>query len=112
MELDDEARHLQRGNTVEQDSFFAPGPRDDLEVLELEAASVAAARIGQNVLDAIPDLAMVLNDKRQIVAANEASLGALSMASVAEAMGKRPGEAVHCVHATQGPQGCGTSIAC
>jgi len=94
------------------DTWFAPGLRDSMDVVEEEARLVSGARIGKDILDAIPDLALILNDKRQIVAANEFCLKALGLESSEQLLGLRPGEAVHCVHAMQGPHGCGTSVAC
>lgn len=100
------------GNGKVAETFFAPGRRDSLRVILDESEGFAAASIGQQVLDAIPDLAMVLNDKRQIVAANKRVLESLGIGSVTELYGKRPGEAIMCIHAGEGPHGCGTSRAC
>ena len=97
---------------MSDNTFFAPGARDELHVIQNEADYLSTQKIGQTILDAIPDIALILNDKRQIVAANDHCLAALGVASVSELLGLRPGEAVHCIHATQGPSGCGTSIAC
>jgi len=55
---------------MNQGTYFAPGERDPNSIVDEEAAIFSDAHVGQSVLDAIPDLALVLNDKRQIVAAN------------------------------------------
>ena len=94
------------------DTYFAPGPREEIEQVRTEAALLTSAHIGQHILDAVPDVALIVNDKRQIVAANARALKALGVGSVDEVLGKRPGEAMGCIHSVQGPQGCGTSIAC
>ena len=73
---------------------------------------VSRAQIVQQLLDAIPDVGLILNDKRQIVAANSYCLKVLGVQSIAEIIGKRTGEAVNCLHAFEGPMGCGTSEAC
>ena len=101
-----------QGRLMEQGTFFAPGPRDPLSVVEDEAILFSGSHIGQHILDAIPDLAVILNDKRQIVAANEHCLLALGAESEQSLMGRRIGEAVRCIHAFQGPSGCGTSEHC
>lgn len=99
-------------SVIDNRTFFAPGARDPLKVLLHESDLISKARIGQEILDAIPDLALILNDKRQIVAANEHCLKALGLESIEDLFGKRVGEAVHCIHASQGPEGCGTSVSC
>ena len=97
---------------MNQTTFFASGPRDTTATVVNEAIMVSRAQIVQQLLDAIPDVALILNDKRQIVAANEYCLKVLGVQSIAEIIGKRTGEAVNCLHAFEGPMGCGTSEAC
>lgn len=97
---------------MNQGTYFAPGERDPNSIVDEEAAIFSDAHVGQSVLDAIPDLALVLNDKRQIVAANTHCLKALGLTSVDPILGKRPGEAINCIHVVDGPEGCGTSLAC
>lgn len=66
----------------------------------------------QAVLDAVDSYALVLNGQRQILAANATLLEALSAEEAGVFQGLRPGEALGCVHATVGPDGCGSSRAC
>ncbi|MEI6226963.1 MAG: PAS domain-containing sensor histidine kinase, partial [Deltaproteobacteria bacterium] len=54
----------------------------------------------------------VLNEHRQILAANTASLQMLGLHEPDGILGLRPGEAIHCVHAREEEAGCGTSQAC
>jgi signal transduction histidine kinase len=53
----------------------------------------------------------ILNENRQIVAANESLLAQLH-AALGTVLSKRPGEAVGCIHAKEGPNGCGTARPC
>lgn len=64
------------------------------------------------VLEAVDSHAVVLNAQRQILAANPALLDALSAEGPITCRGQRLGEVLGCVHATEGPAGCGTSQAC
>ena len=57
------------------------------------------------------DMVLVLNEHRQIVALNEAVLKTLN-ATLGDLAAKRPGEAVGCVWASEGPDGCGTGPHC
>lgn len=66
----------------------------------------------QAVLEAVSSYAVVLNSQRQILAANPALLEALSLHGSAVCLGLRLGEALGCVHANEGPDGCGSSRAC
>lgn len=55
---------------------------------------------------------LVLNETRQIVFANNASLGLFGFSDVSEFLGQRPGEAMGCAYAHLEPGGCGTSKYC
>ena len=90
---------------------FAPAGRDPLEELNRQAALVGVSPLLSEVLDTMPCMVMVLNTCRQIVAANATLLAAINK-TVAMAFGHRPGEAVDCCHAHDGPDGCGTGPYC
>ena len=62
-------------------------------------------------LDAMPNMVVILNSHRQIVAANRAFLKILNT-SISEVVEKRPGEAIGCIRAKEGPDGCGTALHC
>jgi signal transduction histidine kinase len=64
------------------------------------------------VLEAVDSYAVVLNAQRQILAANSTLLQALSEEESLAFRGLRPGEALGCIHAMEGPDGCGSSRAC
>ncbi len=54
---------------------------------------------------------VIVNQKRQIVAANAATR-TLLCAQSGDLLGKRPGEAINCIHAAEAPDGCGGSSYC
>ena len=62
-------------------------------------------------IDAMPHMVMILNGNRQIVAVNKKVLEVLRT-TAAEIAEKRPGEAIKCIHAADGPDGCGTGLHC
>ncbi len=66
----------------------------------------------QAVLDAVDSFAVVLNSQRQILAANSTLLQALSAEESLAFRGLRSGEALGCIHAAKGPDGCGSARAC
>jgi signal transduction histidine kinase len=57
-------------------------------------------------------LLVLLDQHRQIIAANDVWLRDTGAESIEACLGLRVGEAVGCVHAQSGPSGCGTSMAC
>jgi signal transduction histidine kinase len=92
-------------------THFAPASRQESVELSLAAAAIARVPLLWEVLNAIPCMVLVLNHQRQIVAANDAALQTLQT-TVPDLIGKRPGEAVACIRAHEGPGGCGTSRHC
>ena len=66
----------------------------------------------QTVLEAVGSQAVVLNAQRQIVAANRTMLQVLPLEDPETCQGMRLGEAIGCIHALEGPSGCGSSRAC
>ncbi|HLP30712.1 MAG TPA: HAMP domain-containing sensor histidine kinase, partial [Geothrix sp.] len=66
----------------------------------------------QAVLEAAEGLAAVLNPQREILAMNPALLDLLAPEGVGACRGLRLGEALGCVRAGEGPDGCGSSVPC
>lgn len=92
-------------------TFFAPAGRETADQLARASATIAQTPLLNETLNAMPHMVMVLNSKRQIVAANEALLNILGVPA-GQVLGKRPGEAVDCIRAAEGPDGCGTARHC
>ena len=93
-------------------THFAPAGRVSGSELDAEVASCLDNPIARVVLESVESYALVLNEERQILAANETLFQALSLEDPACFEGMRPGEILGCVHAAEGPDGCGTSRAC
>ncbi len=55
---------------------------------------------------------LILNEYRQILSANRQLLVDLHLETDKSLLGLRPGEIFRCIHATEGPGGCGTAPAC
>jgi len=92
-------------------TYFAPAGRDASAEVCRKATVIERVPFLSKALDAMPGMVMILNRNRQIVAANRKLLGILN-ASVAEVVEKRPGEAIKCIRAGEGPDGCGTDEHC
>ncbi len=97
---------------MEQTTYFAPAGRASGETLDTERRAVAQAAFIDALMQAMPDFVMVLNEQRQIVAINQRIMQAFGVVDPADLIGKRPGEALDCIHAAEGPDGCGTGKSC
>lgn len=64
------------------------------------------------ITNSISQMFVVLNAHRQIVYANNKFTDALGFTNVDAYIGKRPGESLNCVHASQSDGGCGTTEFC
>lgn len=62
-------------------------------------------------LEAIPDMALVLDRERRAIAANRAALRTLGQAEQL-LIGRRPGEILGCAGVAAAPDGCGTGARC
>ena len=94
------------------DSHFAPGGRAVPEDLAELARETVRNPIVQAVLESAEGFVMVLDEHRQVLAANPELLQALDLVVDGGMPGLRPGELLGCTHVPEGPSGCGTSRAC
>jgi signal transduction histidine kinase len=92
-------------------TYFAPPDRDSKAEICSKVLICKQSPLLQKALDALPVMAMILNYNRQIVAANKACLQMLNT-TMDDLVGKRPGEAICCIRAKEGPNGCGTAPHC
>lgn len=93
-------------------THFAPAGRASVESLNYQSLAVTHAEFVATMLDTMPVLAMILNEQRQIVAVNRLLLKTFGITDPATLIGMRPGEALGCIHYSQGPSGCGTAHNC
>jgi len=93
-------------------TYFAPAGRATPEQLTALSEFIENEPLFNAVLEAADGYVMVLNEQRQVLAANRSLLDALKENSSSCLLGNRPGEVLGCIHAHDGPDGCGTSKAC
>ncbi|MBU1404850.1 MAG: PAS domain-containing sensor histidine kinase [Proteobacteria bacterium] len=93
-------------------SEISQQPRCSRVEIETLSKTIGSNRQLLDVLDAFPGFVLVLNHTRQIIFANQAFLHFLGAASLAEVLGKKPGDALACEHAVQSVLGCGTTVFC
>jgi len=95
-----------------EDTFFAPASRLSPEALQGLAQETVDNPIFHAVLATVEGYVMVLDEHRQVLAANAELVTALGLPAECALVGLRPGEVLECIHADQEPGGCGTSQAC
>jgi hypothetical protein len=64
------------------------------------------------ISDAIPDIAMILSQERQVVYENKALMQLAGGTPESNFLGKRPGDIFKCINATSEINGCGTTESC
>ena len=94
------------------DTWFAPAERAPEARLRKMANYCLHNPITQTILDSIEGFVLVLNEQRQVLAANPETLRALNIHDSECLLGLRPGELFSCAHRDDGPGGCGTSKHC
>lgn len=91
---------------------FAPAERDDLQIIQDKYYQLMNLPQIKKIADSLPDILMILNNKRQVVFANERLIELLKFDSIENVLGLRPGELLNCQHSNKNKGGCGTTIFC
>ncbi len=94
------------------DTAFATAAKASDEILQKQHKLFADKDFLKTISDSVPDIMLILNYGRQIVCANKILLDILALDSIQEILGKRPGEALNCIHAFKTEGGCGTTEFC
>ncbi|PKL08203.1 MAG: sensor histidine kinase [Spirochaetae bacterium HGW-Spirochaetae-7] len=87
---------------------YLPAARDHEEIIDRQRLALLSTPM-TDILEDLPMLLLVTNDKRQIVWMNRK---AREVSRSEDAIGSRPGEALGCLHAHELPGGCGTTAFC
>jgi signal transduction histidine kinase len=93
-------------------TFFAPGERVEGPAVRADRDLLSSHEMLQPIIDAMPHSVALLNEHRQVVAANEAMIEQLGDGNVEALLGLRPGEILSCRNAAASPSGCGTHQGC
>jgi signal transduction histidine kinase len=93
-------------------TWFDTPERSPADELAERAAAIARTPMVTALLDGYPQPVIVVDRNRQIVACNRAALAMFGGVPIGTLIGQRPGEALHCIHATEMAAGCGTSEFC
>ena len=91
---------------------FAPAVREIQERIFNEYNLLLKKENIEKLINALPYMGAILNDKRQVVFANRMLLEILNLKTINEILGMRPGEVLFCKNAHKEIGGCGTSENC
>ncbi len=93
-------------------TYFDTPFRSTVEEIEQSKRQVISQPILSQMLEGFPNLAVVLDANRQIIAYNKKAESILNPDKSGSIYGQRVGEAIQCIHAFDMPAGCGTSTFC
>lgn len=96
---------------TEQKTYFDSPVRSTMQEIESRAERLSKNPIIAQMLESFPDLVVILDSNRQIVAFNKRA-EKLLLNDNENIIGQRLGEAFRCIHAFEMPGGCGTSAFC
>lgn len=91
---------------------YAPAERASSEELLESIQELRVDPKFKALVDAVPNILMVLNHQRQVVFFNAALLDFLETGDEKRIYGKRPGRLLDCIHADESDGGCGTTEFC
>jgi len=93
-------------------TMYAPAERAPQDVLEWQTDNIADFSPLRTILDAMPNIVLVLNQYRQTIFCNKALLDFLQEEDESHILGLRPGELLGCIHSCETEGGCGTTNFC
>ncbi len=91
---------------------YAPAERATEEDVGRQVRSVLETENLENLYASVSDIVVVLNKERQVVFANKNLLDLIGETDLSRVYGRRPGEVLRCVHASETEAGCGTTESC
>jgi signal transduction histidine kinase len=91
---------------------FASAERAGAAELDRQRRHFSDAWFFGEVMHYVPEMVLILNRERQVVYANRAALAGAGALDLNAVVGLRPGEAFRCIHSSETPGGCGTTVFC
>jgi signal transduction histidine kinase len=96
---------------AEQNTYFDSPIRSTRQEIKSRSSRISKNPIILQMLESFPELVVILDANRQIVAYNKKAENLL-LKENEEILGQRLGEAFRCIHAFETSGGCGTSLSC
>jgi len=93
-------------------THFAAPERSVKDIIIKDYTELRSVAYIEELVDALPYIAVILNRNREIVFSNKALLQLMGIENIVDLLGQRPGEAMNCIHSDSMEAGCGTSEHC
>jgi K+-sensing histidine kinase KdpD len=93
-------------------THFAPPERSVKAKILEDYTELKSTSYIEELIDALPYIAVILNQQREIVFSNSTLLKLMGIEDMEELLGQRPGEALNCIHSDKMEAGCGTAENC
>jgi len=93
-------------------NYAPPERRSTEQEIHEELDFVNMHPLVSQVLDSVTGILAVLDERRHIISMNHGLMACFGLNNFQNLTEMRPGEAFHCVHAQESPEGCGTSEFC
>jgi signal transduction histidine kinase len=91
---------------------YAPAESDSKESIDIQSKGFRQNQLLTNIANAVSQMLLILNKKRQIIYANNAFIDFLELPDSSTIIGRRLGGVLNCVNASKCDGGCGTSEFC
>lgn len=82
------------------------------KAIQSDFNTLSSDKYFQMFIEAMPDVALVVNSKRQVIYANRGLLDLLGMPEITDSIGLKPGELFKCENLKDVGEVCGTTKAC
>jgi nitrogen fixation/metabolism regulation signal transduction histidine kinase len=93
-------------------TLYAPAERATQEELQWQTGFISELSSLHAVLDAMPNIVLILNQYRQTIFFNKALFNLVQDKEASRIIGMRPGELLDCIHSCESEGGCGTTRFC
>ena len=93
-------------------TLYAPAERATQEELQWQTGFISELSSLHTVLDAMPNIVLILNQYRQTIFFNKALFNLVQDKEASRIIGMRPGELLDCIHSCESEGGCGTTRFC
>ncbi len=91
---------------------YSPEERKATDVIKYQSEIFTRNKVLIDLVESLSQILVVLNNERQIIYANKFYYDFCNIPETESILGKRPGEAINCVHAFLTAGGCGSTNFC
>lgn len=94
------------------ETFFASPLKCTDEELQEKITAINNNQFVVNLVKSLSGMLAIIDEHRQVVAVNDDLVKSFGWNSSFDVFGLKPGELIHCEHASEPPNGCGTTRQC